>query len=133
MQTHVKVLGALYLAVSAVFLLMACSSYRHGWRRGDRRSGGRSGGCRDRDSGPRHRRHRSGVFLGAFALPGLAAGYGLLKFKPWARIVGIVLSALKLINVPLGTILGAYGLWVLLSKDTERLFDGAPVVTSTNL
>ena len=56
------------------------------------------------------------MFLGAFALPGLAAGYGLLKFKPWARILGIVLSALNLINIPLGTILGAYGLWVLLSQ-----------------
>ena len=65
--------------------------------------------------------------------PGLAAGYGLLKFKPWARILGIVLSALNLINIPLGTMLGAYGLWVLFSSDTERLFDGAPIVTSTNV
>ena len=24
--------------------------------------------------------------------------------------------------VPFGTIVGAYGLWVLFSKDTERLF-----------
>ena len=37
-----------------------------------------------------------------------------------------MLSAISLINIPLGTILGAYGLWVLLNKDTERLFDSAP-------
>ena len=36
------------------------------------------------------------------------------------------MSALNLINIPLGTIVGAYGLWVLLNKDTERLFSGAP-------
>jgi hypothetical protein len=54
--------------------------------------------------------------------PGLIAGIGMWKYANWARILGIVLSALNLINVPFGTILGAYGLWVLLSKDTERLF-----------
>ena len=38
----------------------------------------------------------------------------------------IVLAAINLINIPLGTILGAYGLWVLLNKETERLFAGTP-------
>ena len=62
------------------------------------------------------------IFLLALSLPGLVAGYGLLNFKPWARILGIVLCAINLINIPFGTIFGVYGLWVLLSKDTERLF-----------
>jgi hypothetical protein len=66
------------------------------------------------------------VFLLAISLPGLITGIGLLKFQPWARIVGIVLAAINLINIPLGTILGAYGLWVLLNKETERLFAGTP-------
>jgi hypothetical protein len=70
------------------------------------------------------------VFLAAFALPGLIAGYGLLTFKPWARIVGIVLSAIGLIYFPFGTVLGAYGLWVLLNKDTERLFSGTAPFSS---
>ncbi len=69
------------------------------------------------------------VFLIAFALPNLIIGWGLLTFKSWARIAGIVLSAISLINIPFGTILGLYGLWVLLNKDTERLFD-APVAVS---
>ena len=56
-------------------------------------------------------------------LPSLITGYGLLYFKPWARIVGIVLSAVSLINFPIGTAVGIYGLWVLLNKETERLFD----------
>ena len=66
------------------------------------------------------------IFLLALSLPGLITGFGLLAFKPWARILGIVLSALNLINVPFGTILGVYGLVILLHKDTERLFAGTP-------
>lgn len=65
------------------------------------------------------------VFILVLSLPGLIAGFGLLSFKPWARILGIVLCAINLINIPFGTVFGAYGLWVLLNKDTERMF-GAP-------
>ena len=54
------------------------------------------------------------------SLPGIIAGVGLLKFRPWARIVTIVLSALNLMNIPFGTILGVYGLWVMLSDDGSR-------------
>ncbi|MGO4882720.1 MAG: hypothetical protein ACLP59_18160 [Bryobacteraceae bacterium] len=64
-------------------------------------------------------------FLLAVSLPGLIAGIGLLQFRPWARILTIVLSVIDLINVPFGTALGVYGLWVLLSEGTERLFEQA--------
>jgi hypothetical protein len=64
------------------------------------------------------------MFLFALSIPGLVTGFGLLSFKPWARILGIVLCAIQLINIPLGTLLGVYGLWVLLNSDTERLFSG---------
>jgi hypothetical protein len=66
------------------------------------------------------------VFLLALSLPGLITGIGLLKLQPWARIVGIVLSAINLINIPFGTVLGIYGLWVLLNKETEQMFAGTP-------
>lgn len=65
------------------------------------------------------------VIVLALSLPGLITGFGLLSFKPWARVLAIVLCAINLINIPFGTILGAYGLWVLLNKDTERLFSHA--------
>ena len=58
----------------------------------------------------------------AFSLPSVATGIGLLYFKPWARILGIVLSAIALLGFPWVTLLGIYGLWVLFNKDTERLF-----------
>jgi len=56
------------------------------------------------------------------SVPGIIAGAGLLKFRPWARTLTIVLSALDLLHVPLGTALGIYGLWVLLKPETELLF-----------
>ena len=62
------------------------------------------------------------AFLICMGVPGLVAGVGLLKFKPWARMLGIVISALDLISVPFGTALGVYGLWVLLSHEGEMLF-----------
>jgi hypothetical protein len=68
-----------------------------------------------------------GVFILLLSLPGIIAGIGLLMFRPWARIVTIVLSALNLMNFPLGTILGVYGLWVMLSSEGSRLFITAPL------
>ena len=56
------------------------------------------------------------------SLPGIIAGFGLLRFRPWARILTIILSALHLPGVPFGTALGVYGFWVLLKPETERLF-----------
>ena len=61
---------------------------------------------------------------------GIITKLGLLKFRPWARILGIVLSVVGLINFPFGTVLGIYGLWVLLSRETERLFTPAAPTSS---
>lgn len=56
------------------------------------------------------------------SIPGIIVGFGLYGFRSWARILGIVLSALNLLNVPIGTAVGVYGLWVLLNPQTEPLF-----------
>ena len=60
-------------------------------------------------------------------LPQILAGWGLLNYKPWARILTIVLSVLHLFSFPLGTALGVYGLWVLLKPETEALFRQPPL------
>jgi hypothetical protein len=62
------------------------------------------------------------VFCFVMSVPGLVVGWGLMKFRPWARMVGIVFSAISLISVPIGTLLGIYGLWALLNSQTEALF-----------
>jgi hypothetical protein len=62
------------------------------------------------------------VLITILSVPGIIAGIGLIKFRPWARILALVLSAINLLQIPLGTIVGAYGLWVLLSTETEAVF-----------
>ena len=57
------------------------------------------------------------------SLPGIAAGFGLMYYRPWARLLTVVLSLLHLFNFPFGSALGAYGLWVLLSDETRELFE----------
>jgi hypothetical protein len=130
MVTHVKVLGVLYILVSALtlcaalFLMLAV---------------GAASGIVASTADPHDAAVAlpiigiSGTALAVFLLlisaPGLITGIGLLKFRSWSRILGIVLSAVNLLNVPFGTVLGIYGLWVLLSKDTERLF--APGIGAT--
>jgi hypothetical protein len=61
------------------------------------------------------------------SIPGIIAGIGLLSFKPWARILAIVISILSLLQVPFGTALGFYGIWVLFSRDGQALFEGSAV------
>jgi len=55
------------------------------------------------------------VFILLLSVPGILVGWGLMKFRPWARLFGLVISAFQLFAVPVGTALGIYGLWVLLS------------------
>ena len=62
------------------------------------------------------------IFFLVIALPGIIGGWGLLSFRPWARILIIVVSVLHLLHIPLGTALGVYGLWALLNDETRRLF-----------
>jgi len=62
------------------------------------------------------------VLIVVFSLPGIITGVGLLHYREWARILGIVLAAISLPGIPFGTALGIYGLWVLLNAETVRLF-----------
>jgi len=62
------------------------------------------------------------VLILIFSVPGLLAGWGLLQYQEWARILTIVLSVLNLLAFPFGTALGVYGLWTLLNQQTLPLF-----------
>jgi hypothetical protein len=127
MTTHVKVLGVLYIALSAIgvaaalFLMLAV---------------GTASSIVGLNADPGDAAVALPIigiagtalviFLLAVSLPGLIVGIGLLKLAPWARIAGMVLAIIHLINIPVGTLLGIYALWVLFNKDTERLFEGGP-------
>ena len=54
------------------------------------------------------------------AVLGLITGWGLLERQPWARMLAIVLAFISLLEMPLGTALGGYTLWVLLPAGSEE-------------
>ena len=70
-----------------------------------------------------------GIFLFILALPGFICGYGLLTKKSWSRIFGIVLSCLSLLNIPFGTAIGIYGLWILFKDETIDLLSSQQSIT----
>ncbi len=58
------------------------------------------------------------LVIGAGA--GLLTGAGLLQRQAWARVPAIVLAFINLIDMPFGTALGIYTLWVLLPAQSEE-------------
>jgi hypothetical protein len=57
----------------------------------------------------------------------IAGGIGLLSCKPWARVLTLVVAALGLLNIPIGTLKGVYIIWALVQTETVSLFEkGCP-------
>ena len=50
---------------------------------------------------------------------GFIAGWGLLQREHWGRTAALVVGFVSLFNVPIGTALGIYTLWVLLPGQSE--------------
>ena len=125
MDTHVRVLGVLNIAIGVVGLIIALLTMI---------GVGGAAGIISASAEPEDAALALPILsivgglvvavVFAFSLPSVVTGIGLLYFKPWARILGIVLSAIALLGFPWVTLLGIYGLWVLFNKDTERLFAG---------
>ena len=111
---HVRLLGILWLALSAFRLvpgLFLVAMFRHGsmaflppdvpfFVHGLLRG--------------------AGVFILGSAVAGILAGWGLLDRQPWARMLAIILAVFNLIDMPFGTGLGIYTLWVLLPARSEE-------------
>ena len=116
MQSHVTILAALYIGFSILGLLGAFFVF----------SGLALGGALSGDLAAFGATAGIGAFIAGFILlisvPGLIGGIGLLKRREWARILVLVLGFINLINIPFGTILGAYSIWVLIKPETADLF-----------
>ena len=123
METHVKVLAVLYLVFSVLGILLALAFLLAvGVVTGIVGSAADPSDARIAIPIIRLGGTALACFFLALSVPGVVVGIGLLTLRPWARVLGIVLSALTLLHIPVGTALGVYGLWVLFSRDTERLF-----------
>ena len=59
------------------------------------------------------------------AAPCILAGYYVRLLQDWARVMLIIVSAVNVLNVPFGTVIGAYGLWTLMTPETDPLFQNA--------
>lgn len=62
------------------------------------------------------------IVIGALSLISLIGGIGLLSYKPWARIMVFVVAIVGCLNIPIGTLIGVYTIWVLMQDDTIKLF-----------
>lgn len=121
MDTHVKVIGWLYISMGIfgiltgglVFLIVLAG----GLFSGDQTAITVTGIVAASVAG----------LLFLISAPGIIAGLGLLAYKAWARILALILGILNLPGFPLGTILGVYTLYVLLDDDTTRRFTAASV------
>lgn len=61
------------------------------------------------------------LFILCLSVPGLIGGIALLKRAPWSRILLLIVGVLNIIDIPLGTALGVYTLWVLLNDESNTL------------
>jgi hypothetical protein len=63
----------------------------------------------------------SGIALFLLVKAGLSvgAGLGLLERQTWARPLALVMAIVTLLNLPFGTALGVYTLWVLMSPQAD--------------
>lgn len=124
MDTHVKVIGWLYIVLGVVgvvgaavlFMIIAGSGLIWG------------------DEIAARVTTLVGLVIGGvlvlMSVPGIIAGIGLIQFQSWARIFALVLGLLNLLAFPVGTLLGIYTIFVLLDEATSQLFIHHPRETS---
>ena len=65
------------------------------------------------------------MILVFFSSLGIIGGAGLFSFRPWARILVMIVSAMNCLNVPVGTAKGVYSIWVLMQPETIELFENS--------
>jgi hypothetical protein len=73
-----------------------------------------------------------GIAFLAGGLLGLAVGWGLLTWQPWARMAAIVLGCIGLLEVPFGTALGIYTLWALLPEPARREYQARSLAADSS-
>jgi len=119
MHQHVSILGWLYIIVNAIFLLLGLCGLLFfvgvgsiAAAEGDPTAFGVLGII--------------GVvalaFFAVLALPGILAGYGLLKRERWGQILALIVGVMSLFNLPIGTAIGIYTLFVLLQNAADPYF-----------
>jgi hypothetical protein len=119
METHVKVVGWLYIILGILGLIGALIVF----------VAVVGGGLISGDQEAIRITMVVGIIVSSFVVlvsaPGIVAGIGLINLRPWARILGLALGVLNLPGFPTGTILGVYTLYALLDDESSALFNPA--------
>lgn len=117
-QQHLTILGAIFIAMSVlgalVGVIVFISVVGGGLMSGDAEAAAITSGIG----------FVIGFFFLLFSAPGIIGGIGLLKRKSWSRILVLILSALSLLSIPVGTVIGIYGLWVLTRPEAQQVLRG---------
>ncbi|MGN6182559.1 MAG: hypothetical protein ACTHQM_02775 [Thermoanaerobaculia bacterium] len=123
MAQHVKVLSVLFMILGVLGILVAVAFFFLGAgtaatilsqdRSAEAQTGAAwAGGCITFIA----------ALIGILSIPSIIAGWGLGKYKSWARILTIVLAILSLPSFPIGTAIGVYALVILFNDETKALF-----------
>jgi hypothetical protein len=118
-QAHVRLLGILWLALSAfdvmtgiVGIVLVNSIFSHDW------------GIQGLPLFLQPLIRGFAIFSLVKAAAGFFAGWGLLTRQSWARPLAIAMGIVSLfIHIPFGTALGIYTLWVLLPAHAEEEYE----------
>jgi len=119
-QAHVRWLGIFWLvlsAMNAVGGLIAVNVIGH-W------ISGQYGPANGAPAFVRPLAMMAAIFSIVKAMFGFIAGWGLLNRQAWARPLAIVMGVISLfLDIPLGTALGAYTLWVLWPSHSQEEYE----------
>ena len=63
------------------------------------------------------------ILILAKAACGFITGWGLLHREPWARTMALVMAFISLFNIPFGTAVGVYTMWVLLPGQSQLEYE----------
>ena len=116
LDLHVKILGWLYILGNSIFLVVGVTGFIFltgiGTVSGDAEAVKVLGfiGL------------AAVLFFGTLAVPGIAAGVGLLKQRPWGRLLALVVGFLGLAAFPIGTAIGIYAFGTLLQNTANEYF-----------
>ena len=122
LEGHRRVLGIIFIAMSALTLLIAVGfGFFSAVLVGQLDGMGHSSAD--------EKATMTAVLLGAtgclfvLGLPGLITGLGLLKRRPWSRVLALVMGLLSIANFPLGTVLGIYTIWFYSQTGSDQVFE----------
>lgn len=123
MKNHIKTLGLSYLAFGALGLIVAAGFI----------NALAGPGFAPKSLLPFSISGFGAILAALFTLtsiPSLIGGAGLLMQQSWAKTLVLILGYVNLCNVPLGTALGIYTIWVISSDKETPISDTDAVIES---